>query len=142
VLDPGPYQIVSALATHEVLDVAPSGTSLQTWPFTNSTNQKWTLAYQGDGYYTIAGAVSGKALSVADDSTQPGGKVEIAPARKRIGQQWYLQQNDDGTYTLLTKAGGKTVALDVGGCSINDGTPVGDWKANGLDCQKWSFRAR
>ena len=138
VLDPGPHRLVSALATHGI--AAGVGTAVQTLP-TGGPGRQWTLGYLGDGFYRLVNA-GGKALSVANDTARPGAPVQVMPYQGRAGQQWYLQQNDDGTWTLLSKSSDKTLALDVTGCSLNDGTPLEQWTANGLDCQKWSFRAR
>ena len=138
VLDPGPYQLVSALATHGI--AAGVGTAVQTLP-TGGPGRQWTLGYLGDGFYRLVNA-AGKALSVSGDTAKTSAPIQVMPYQGRTGQQWYLQQNDDGTWTLLSKSSGKTLALDVTGCSLNDGTPLEQWTANGLDCQKWSFRAR
>ena len=138
VLDPGPYQLVSALATYGI--AAGVGTAVQTLP-TGGPGRQWTLGYLGDGFYRLVNA-AGKALSVSGDTAKTSAPVQVMPYQGRTGQQWYLQQNDDGTWTLLSKSSGKTLALDVTGCSLNDGTPLEQWTANGLDCQKWSFRAR
>ena len=83
-----------------------------------------------------------RALGVAVNTAGPGAPVQAAPDKDRPGQQWFLQQNDDGTWMLLSKSSGKALALDVTGCSLNDGALLEQWTANGLDCQKWSFRAR
>lgn len=141
VLDPGPYKIVSFLATHDVLTTAKGPSPLQMEPDTHGKNQSWMLHFQGDGYYSIWDG-DGQALSVAGDSTKPGAKIKFAPFRfrQRASQLWYLQQNDDGTYSLLTKNSGNILALDVPDCSLNDGVPLGLWTALGNDCQKWSFR--
>ena len=146
VLDPGPHRLVSFLATHPVAQpaagaAAKTGTAVQTGLPTGGPGQLWSLSYQGDGFYRLLGA-GGRALTVAGDAAKPGTPVRLAPVSARMGQQWYLQQNDDGTWTLLSKSSGKTAALDVSGCSLNDGTPLEQWTSNGLDCQKWSFRAR
>ena len=138
VLDPGPCQLVSALATHGI--AAGVGTAVQTLP-TGGPGRQWTLGYLGDGFYRLVNA-AGKALSVSGDTAKTSAPIQVMPYQGRTGQQWYLQQNDDGTWTLLSKSSGKTLALDVTGCSLNDGTPLEQWTANGLDCQKWSFRAR
>ncbi len=139
VLGPGPYRLVSALATHGVATRA--GAAVQTSFPTGGPGQRWTLGYLGDGFYRLVNG-GGKALAVAGDTAKPGAPVQTAPYQGRDGQQWYLQQNDDGTWTLLSRSSGKALALDVTGCSLSDGTPLEQWTANGLDCQKWSFRAR
>lgn len=139
VLDPGPYKIVSFLATHNVLTTAKGKAPLQLWPDTHRKEQRWTVQFQGDGYYSLLNG-DGKALSVAGDSAKPGAQVEFAPFTQRDSQLWFLQQNDDGTYSLLAKSGGKTLALDVPDCSLNDGVPLELWTALANDCQKWSFR--
>jgi len=145
VLDPGPYRLVSFLATHGVAEAAGgatrAGAAVQTGFPTGGLGQHWKLKYQGDGFYRLVNAASGKALGVAGDAATPGAPVQIAPTENRDSQKWYFQQNDDGTWTLLSKSSAKALALDVSGCSLNDGTPLQQWTANGTDCQKWSFRA-
>lgn len=145
VLDPGPYRLVSFLATHGVAEAAEgatgTGTAVRTWFPTGGLGQRWTLGYQGDGFYRLVNAASGKALGVGGDAAKAGAPARIAPHENRDSQKWYLQQNDDGTWTLLSKSSAKALALDVSGCSPDDGTPLQQWTANGADCQKWSFRA-
>jgi len=140
VLDPGPYKMASFLATHELLSAVKGAKSvaLQTEPDAGGAGQRWTLNYQGDGYYSLLSG--GQALTVVGASTEPGAKLTLSPFRSRDWQLWYLQQNDDGTYTALSKNSGRALALDVGDCGLADGTAVGEWKALGNDCQKWSFR--
>ncbi len=140
VLDPGPYKMVSNLATHALVTV--SDNAVQAGYPTGADSQKWTLNYQGDGFYGIVNVGSKRALSVAGVSAQPGAKVQVAPFARRDAQLWYLQQNENGAYTLLTKNSNKTSALDVPGGSLNDGTPLVQWTANGLPPQEWSFRVR
>lgn len=146
VLDSGPYKILSAIATHDVLgvarDTALEGAPLQTQFDGGALSQRWTLQYQGNGYYSLLKPGTNMALSVTGCTPTAGARVEISDNRNRDCQQWYLQQNDDGTYTFLPKNGNKAQALDVSGCSPNDGTPVEQWNANGLECQKWSLRLR
>ena len=140
VLEPGPYKLISNLATHDL--VTPAGENLQTGPDTGASAQKWTLEYQGDGFYSIIEAASHKALTVVDPRGAPGSLVATAAFTKQPGQLWYLRQNDNGTYTLLPKSGGQSVALDVGGCNSSDGVPIGIWTTNDQPCQEWSFHAR
>ena len=139
VLDPGPYALVSALATHDVVTAAPAAARTD---FPNGgPGQQWTLGYLGDGFYRLMNGAGG-VLSVTGDAAGPGAPVQAAPDKDRIGQQWFLQQNDDGTWTLLSKSSHKALALDVMGCSLSDGALLDQWTASGLDCQKWSFRTR
>jgi arabinan endo-1,5-alpha-L-arabinosidase len=144
VLDPGPYKMVSAISTHDVLQVVgglkQTGAFVETWPYEGLGSQKWTLAHQGDGYYSITGVGSHKCLAAAGGKASAGAHVDIEPFKNLDFQLWYLQQNEDGTYFLFNKNGNKSTALDVGGCSEYDGTPVGLWTGNGMVCQGWSFR--
>ena len=143
VLDPGQYNLVSFLSTHEVLTSVASPAALQTWPGRNTQDQNWTLRDQGDGYYSLLlNGSTTQSLTALDDPAQPGSHVGVAPFAKADTQLWFVQQNDDGTYTLLLKNGGKTLALDIGGCSLTDGSNVGLWTSLGNTCQKWSFRRR
>jgi arabinan endo-1,5-alpha-L-arabinosidase len=148
VLDPGPYKVVSALATHDLLsvkgEVAPAA-ALQTWYDAGLPGQRWTLAYRGDGDYTLlveGPTGGGLALTVADGPARPGAKVILAPDTGRAGQRWHVQQGDDGTYMLFPRSGAGAVALDISGNSPNDGAAMEQWTANGVDCQRWSFRVR
>ncbi len=147
VLDPGPYKLTVNLPTHDlasvVKDATAAGSALQTWPDEGGNAQRWTLNDQGDGYYSLIGAVSHKALTVVDAAAaKPGSTVQIAPFAKRPGQLWLLRQNDDGTYTLLPKNGGGAVVLEVGGNNPADGVKIGLWTDNDLPCQRWSFHLR
>jgi arabinan endo-1,5-alpha-L-arabinosidase len=144
VLDPGPYRLVTNLATHDLATVthAASGFDLHTQPDGGGSAQEWTLHYQGDGCYSLTDTVSHKALTVIDDTARPGSNVTIAPFAGRDSQLWLLRQNDNGTYTLLPRNGGLSVALDVSGCSPADGTRIGLWKTNSMPCQEWSFHIR
>ncbi len=144
VLDPGPYQIVSSLTTHEAVTIVGDG--LQTQPAEAGAGQRWTLTSESDGCYQIAPSQIAQAgrrlvLSVAG-AAAPGARVTLAAPDGSDRQRWRLRQNDDGTYTVLPKSGDPSVALDVGGCNPADSAPVGLWTANGADCQKWSFRRR
>ncbi len=138
VLDPGPYQIVSQLASHNVLSMGKDA-AIQIQPYEADKNQKWVLAYFGDGFYSVQQVGTGKALSVRGDSVEPGAKVDTSTFARKAGQLWLIKQGEDGSYTLFPKSGRKSVALDVSECSPSDGTLVQQWTANGLDCQKWSL---
>ena len=139
VLDPGPYKIVSFLATHNVLTTADGPNSVQTQPDENTSRQRWSLRYQGDGFYSILDG-GGKALTA--EGSAPGANVKLTAFNPQAAQLWQVRQNDDGTYTLLPKTGGKPLALDISGCSLADGTRVGLWTSLGNACQKWSFQSR
>ncbi|MBV9851168.1 MAG: family 43 glycosylhydrolase [Armatimonadetes bacterium] len=143
VLDPGPYKLTSFLSTHEVLTGVKGPSLLQTWPDKNANDQSWTLGYEGDGYYSLLenGSTTG-AMTARDAPAKPGTKAGVAPFARRDTQMWYLQQNDDGTYTVLAKSGGKTLALDIGDCSLVDGSGVGLWTSLGNNCQKWQLHRR
>lgn len=153
VLDPGPYKVVSALATHDLLSVRLSARGrveapapLQTWYDAGLPGQRWTLADRGEGDYAllVAGTRARRplALTVAGDSGKSGAAVTLAPDEGRPAQRWHVQQNEDGTYALFPRSGAGAVALDVTGNTPNDGTPVEQWAANSADCQRWSFRVR
>ena len=143
VLDPGPYRLVSFLATHPVAQ-SPTGkaVAVQTGLPTGSLGERWALSYLGDGFYRLVSAASGRALAVAGDAAKAGSPARLAPVADRDNQKWYLQQNDDGTWTLLSKSSAKASALDVPDDSLDDGTPLQQWTSNGTDAQKWSFRGR
>jgi alpha-L-fucosidase len=80
---PGDGTLYRLVARHsgKVADVQSAGTANGTnvlqWPWLNQTNQKWTFAKTGDGYYKIKGVGSGKLLEVAGLSRDDGGNVGI-----------------------------------------------------------------
>ena len=87
VLDPGPYKLVSFLATHPVAEAAggatAAGVAVRTWFPTGGLGQRWTLGYLGEGYYRLVNAASGKALGVGGDAAKPGTPARIAPVGDR-----------------------------------------------------------
>lgn len=137
VLDPGPFRLASVLPTYGVLTNA--GDAPQNTYFQNTPAQAWRLVHQGAGYYAI---LNGDAALSVVGTANPAAKTEMLPFQKLDSQLWFPQQNEDGTYTLLLKSSGNKAALDIDGCSNNDGAPVNVYTSNGLPCQKWSFRTR
>ena len=146
VLDPGPYKIVVNLATHDLASLVKhspaDGFLLHTWPDERGRDQRWTLGYQGDGFYSIIGVGSRKALTVAEPTARPGSKLTLDRFTKRDAQLWFLRQNADGTYALLPKNGGKAIALDVAYSDPSDATPIILWSTNSNPGQEWSFHTR
>ena len=145
VLDPGPYKIISNLATHDAMSsIAPGvndGKLLHTWPDLGTIDQSWTLQYNGDGLYRILGAVSLKALTTV---TEPGRDtpLTLTSPSKTDTQLWYVRLNVNGTYSLLPKAGAMKLALDVADGQAADGGVVRLWDDNLQAPQQWSFRHR
>ena len=142
VLDATPTKIVSILPTYGVLTASADGKALENTYFQNLPGQWWNLQYQSAGFYRVVSRDGERALSIVGDGAAAGTKVTLLPPANRDAQLWFLQQNEDGTYALLSKNSDKTNALDISGCSPNDGAAVNTWTKNDAPCQKWAFRTR
>lgn len=144
VVDKEPFKIVSELPRHNVLEVdgeATLGLNPQTNPYEAKPGQKWTLNYQGDGYYTLVTA-NGLVLGSVGGSSDAGAKLELQAFQNTDAQKWYLRQNEDGSFTFLLKSSGNRLALDVIGSSNNDNAPLQLWGDNFLNPQKWTLHVR
>ena len=154
VLDEGPFKLVSALPSRNVLTVR-TATSPPTVPgkpsanepliqntwFQNAPSQWWRLLHRGAGFYALV-TQNNQALTVTGDATKTGTGLALAPLDTLDTQSWFITQNEDGTYRLQPKLSNRTQSLDVAGCSNLDGAAVSVWTNNDAACQKWSFRQR
>lgn len=89
--------------------------------------------------YLILSKNSGKALAVANGSTDNNAGIVQTIVTRDDAQIWTLQDAGDGYFNLVNKKSGK--ALDIPGASTTAGTQAIQWAGNAGDNQKWKFTA-
>ncbi|MGW5781699.1 RICIN domain-containing protein [Streptomyces sp. NPDC003863] len=134
----GTYKIVNA-NSGQLLDASggqtADGTPAIQWPDNGGTNQQWTLARNGDGYYTVTGAAGLKPLTVPQATTWPGTQLGIWSTNGGPEQQWVIARANNGTYTIESRVNG--YALDVRGASTSGGASVDQYITTGGTNQQW-----
>lgn len=122
----------------KVLSLAAALTMMFTGVMADYTPAKAaTAAYIEEGWYYIKNVNSNKYLQVEGNSGYAGANVNQGTGTGVSGQKWYVDNVGDGYYVL--KSGLGDYNLDVYGWGTSDGTNIGIWDANGLDCQKFKF---
>ncbi|MGF1428105.1 RICIN domain-containing protein [Kitasatospora sp. LaBMicrA B282] len=136
----GTYQLVNG-NSQQLLDAANQGTAAGTpiiqWPDDGGANQQWRLTGTGDGYYTITGVGSGKALEVPAAAPMPGLQLDLGTPTGAADQQWRVIPAAGGGYTLESRADGDLV--DVDGASLAFGAQAIQWPPNGGANQSWQL---
>jgi uncharacterized protein len=102
--------------------------------YSAALHQQWNFISQGDGFYQITAAHTGKALAIAtDDALTPGADLLQRPVHGRPNQIWRIISNGDGTYRLLNEHSGFaiTTASAANGSHVNQSPWISE------DHQKW-----
>lgn len=97
--------------------------------FTGSSNQKWTLKYQGDGYYKIHPENSDRLIDIYGGSEYPSGNmndtnIQLYQNNGGYNQHWKIVRNWNGTYRFLSRLSGYSRAFVVQGASYSSGENV------------------
>jgi hypothetical protein len=115
-IEPG-YYIVKTPAGL-ALDVqngsTADGANVQLYTANNTDAQKWALAQNSDGSYTLSAARARKALDIKSASTADGANVQIYTANATAAQKWTPVPTGDG-YFYLKSALGTYLAASGGG---------------------------
>lgn len=127
------------------LDVAEgkteTGARVQVWNDNGLDPQKWQLevvdGLDPSGTYSFLAKHSGKALEVANGSTQSGGNVQQWELNHNDWQKWNLQLDASGYYQVINKNSAK--CLDVSAGAMEAGANVQQWDMNGMNPQKWQI---
>ena len=136
----GYYTFTTATDLKHKLDVQgwskSNGAPLQLWDSTDGENQTFRIQKQGNGFYSITSAWSGKSLDVDSGCVMPGSKIQQwAFSEDNSNQKWAIYANEGGSFTLRNVASGLYLTLD-GNRAGNGSTVVGSL-ANGLENQRW-----
>ena len=129
VVEDGTYIISSAANDNYVLDINNSsldwGGNLQLWTRLGGANQKFYIAYQGDGYYKISSVCSALAIDVENGSKENSTNIRQWEDNGADAQRFKIIKNSDGSYSFIAKCSGK--ALDINGGIYKDGTNIQQW---------------
>lgn len=144
VLNNGTYFLITALKNSMVVDVAggsPSnGTNIQLYTMNESGAQKWTIAQNGDGSYSIINAMTGKSLDITDGRIASGVNVQQFKKNGSKAQKWRISWSPSG-YFLISSAENPKIVLDVTGGNAVNGANIQVYSDNGTAAQGWSFLA-
>ncbi|MET7686987.1 alpha-L-fucosidase [Streptomyces sp. NPDC005483] len=142
---PGDGTVYRLVARHsgKVADVKGAATANNTpvlqWPWHDKTNQKWTFAGTGDGYYELKGVGSGKLMEISGLSRADGGGVGIWSDGDAPQQHWAVTPTEDGYYFLINRYSGLCLAVDEG--STVDGAVIEQQPYASLASQQWRIIA-
>lgn len=136
----GYYTFTTATDLKHKLDVQAwsksDGARIQLWDSTDGENQTFRIQKQGNGFYSITSAWSGKSLDVDSGCVMPGSKIQQwAFSEDNGNQKWAIYANEGGSYTFRNVASGLYLTLD--GNRAGNGTAVVGSLANGLENQRW-----
>jgi hypothetical protein len=89
-----------------------------------------------DRYVKLVQADTGKVLTIADESDEPGARAVVAREGTSHAQHWKLEK-DGSFYKLVNRKTGKV--LDVFEDSAEEGAAIIQWddKSEGADNQRW-----
>ena len=139
-LEDGDYVIQSAYSPY-VIDVnecsLDSGANVQIYEYNATGAQKWHVAYEGNGMYSIANIKSGKVLGVAATTAANCANVCQQTPNSSLGQYWKLSLGSKG-FTIIS-ALDEAFVLDVYGGSARNGTNIEIYQAHDGAPQLFSF---
>jgi hypothetical protein len=114
-----------------------NSTQLVQWTYSGGSEQKWTLAYQGNGQYKITGLASGRVVNVSGNSGANGANLILWDWNGANNELWSITPTGDSYFKVTALNSGKVA--DVAGPSTADGAVVHQWSAVGVTNQKWTF---
>jgi hypothetical protein len=111
------------------------GTDAYQWSWNGGNDQKWDVAYLGNGQYQLTGVPSGKLLEISGASTANGAAAQIWPSNNNNCQKWNIRPSADGFFKVLNVNSGKS--LDVQNNSTADGAAILQYNDIGASNQQW-----
>ncbi|WP_044259327.1 RICIN domain-containing protein [Bifidobacterium tsurumiense] len=140
----GTYQIVSALKSSAVLDVAGGskfdGGNVQLYSSNGSGAQSWKVTHDANGYITLTNVGSGKVLDIAGGSKSNGANVQQYSSNGSWAQKWIAVK--DGSRVKLVSGLDGSIVLDVAGANSSNGANVQIYGSNNSAAQRWTFTKR
>jgi hypothetical protein len=98
-------------------------------------NQKWTLNYDGAGYFSLKNVNSAKVLDVPSSSTADGTALKQWTANGGANQKWRLVDKGSGRFLVVNKNSAKLV--EVSGASTANSALIDQYAATGGSNQLW-----
>ena len=142
-VDNGRYVLISALNPKIELDVSgdtgsvSDGTNVQIWnDGAPSRFNSFDVLYEGNGYYHLVHAASGKYLEVNGSNTDNYGNIDISSSNEANNNKWCIIPQNGG-FMLVNRNSG--LVMDVQDGKTDDGTNVRQHYYNGAMAQTWFF---
>lgn len=142
----GADYIITSKSSGKVLDVEGDSTEegakiIQATADDTDDFQVWTVTDGGDGYYNLVNKVSGKGIDVPNSSKKEGTELkQYNNASNRNYQKFAITDDDGDGYYRITPKQVSDFAIRVKDDSKEDGATLVQQKAEGADCEKWSFQ--
>ena len=134
-------QICSKLGHGLILDVrgesTEDGARLQTWTWSKSDSQIFTLNRVGNGVYTIQNVHSQKMLEAVSGNTGNGTFVQQWASNSTQSQHWMALDAGNGYLRFYGSKSGKY--MDVTNANASAGTGIQIWEATGFPAQEWQI---
>jgi regulation of enolase protein 1 (concanavalin A-like superfamily) len=118
------------------LQLIQNSTVSNIYEFGGGNDERWSIAFNGAGFYTIENLASGLFLTDPGASTKAGVALEQAAADGTTDQLWALFIS--GSSFIIKNDASGLVADDTGN-STSAGTGMDIYTANGGSNQNWSF---
>ena len=140
-IEDGIYVIKSAIDNNYVLDIEGASTeqcaNVLLYTNNNANNQKFSVKYLGDGYYTIAAVHSNRLLDVANGGKTPETNVWQVGVNNTEAQKWYIKDAGNGYYNIISRLNG--LYLDIYGGKVKNCANIQVYTGHGGNEQKFKF---
>lgn len=140
-LSKGTYKILLASNTSFAADVygcsTSSGANVQLYSSNDTVAQKWDIASNPDGTFSIVNSHSNMALDVYGAQAKDGANVQQYSQNGTDAQKWRIVYNLDGTFRIAF-AKDESLVLTVDG-SVSNGANIVISTYTGASTQKFTF---
>lgn len=144
-IDDGVYELTASGNTTQSIDI-PNGSKdenvqIQLWTSNFTDSQKFTLKYDGEGYYKIISKVSNKALTVENTSPNAGSNIKQEIDKDLDTQKWIIKPTGvNNTFYIYSKCG--NLCIDIPSGNTASGIKLQLWGENGTNSQRFIFIKR
>jgi hypothetical protein len=144
----GTYRILSRITANNGQGLAVDitgcgqnpGSDVRTWTPSNCLGQRWSVTWDGNGYYEILSQQPTRhSLDLDNCNLGLGANVKIWNDTNNDCQRWRIEPLGAGWYRILSKQSGHS--LDIAGGSNVPGANVQMWEWNSTNAQQWRFEA-
>ncbi|PLS25784.1 RICIN domain-containing protein [Bifidobacterium imperatoris] len=136
----GTVVVRSGLSASLLFDVrgesVSAGARIQTWSWSKSDSQVFSLQSVGNGVVVISNVHSGKVLEAAGGGVSDGTAVQQWWSNGTLAQHWMMQDAGDGYVSFRNARSGKVI--DVPNASTAKGAGLQLWSASGSNAQRWN----
>lgn len=93
--------------------------------WSGAANQKWTVTYDGEGYYKLSPAnASNLVLDTSGGNNTNGANIQLYSPNTGLGQKFKFVRNWDGSYQIVTRLSGDIRGLRAENSSASSGSNV------------------